>query len=109
MIASPVEPLKRKAQALKRALEKLGLPLNAEVNRGASATGGGSLPAVPIDTYILSITSSRLSLDQLNCALRQNEPPIIARVHQDAVALDMRTLLPGEEKFIVKAFERMMR
>lgn len=109
MIASPADPLNRKAQALKRALDKPGLPLTVEVRKGASATGGGSLPAVPIDTYVVAVTSSRLSLEQLNRALRQNEPPIVARVHQDAVALDMRTLLPGEEKAIVKAFEEMMR
>jgi seryl-tRNA(Sec) selenium transferase len=39
--------------------------------------------------------------------LRQNEPPIIARIHEDDVLLDMRTLLEGDEEIIYQALKRM--
>jgi len=45
--------------------------------------------------------------DRLSYLLRQNEPPIIARIHEDDVLLDMRTLLEGDDEIIYQALKRM--
>jgi L-seryl-tRNA(Ser) seleniumtransferase len=105
MLTVPAEALKKKAAKLKKNIEKEKLPIQARVAEGESATGGGSLPGVPIKTHVLALTSSTLSVDQLSYLLRRNEPPIIARIADDEVLLDMRTLLDGEEELILQALK----
>ena len=105
MLTVPAATLKKRAAKLKENIEKDKLAINAHVAEGESATGGGSLPGVPIKTYVLALTSSKLSADRLSYLLRQNEPPIIARIADDEVLLDMRTLLDGEEELILEALK----
>jgi L-seryl-tRNA(Ser) seleniumtransferase len=107
MLAASPESLKQKAQELKGQLEQAQVTLEARVTESASATGGGSLPAVDLPTFVLALRSARLTPDQLSQRLRQNKPPIIARITGDEVHLDMRTLLAGDEAFIVQALKRI--
>jgi L-seryl-tRNA(Ser) seleniumtransferase len=109
MLAAPVEKLKTKARGLANAIKKRNPAVQVRVAEGESATGGGSLPAVAIPTYVLAVTFPNLSADELSHRLRQNEPPIIARIKNDEILLDMRTLLDGDEKAIVAALERIGR
>ena len=62
---------------------------------GLSTVGGGSLPEETLPTYLLA-----LKVPQPNSfltRLRQARPPVVARILDDAVVLDPRTVLPGEE------------
>jgi L-seryl-tRNA(Ser) seleniumtransferase len=106
MLALPAVEMKKMATKLKRRIDKLGLPLSIRVEEGESATGGGSLPAYPVKTYVLAVSSDAHSPDQINACLRANEPPIIARVKNDETLLDMRTLMDGDDEIIVKAMKR---
>ena len=65
------------------------------------------MPAVPLETYVLALRSDSLAADRLSYLLRQNEPPIIARIHEDEVLLDMRTLMEGDDEIIYQALKRM--
>ena len=71
--------LKRVAQRLKRRIDKEGLPIDAVVAEGESTTGGGSLPAVPIPTYVVNVAAKDLSAQDLAGRLRQHGTPVIAR------------------------------
>jgi len=107
MLTRSVDALKRRAGSLKRKLHGEGSVLSAQVKESESATGGGSLPATPIPTYVLAVTMKDTSAEQLSHALRQNEPPIVARLKDDAVVLDMRTLMDGDDAIIVDALRRI--
>ncbi len=107
ILTTPAEALKKRAIRLKKMIEKEKLPVSVRVAEDESATGGGALPAVPIKTFVLALSSSALSPDRLIYRLRQNEPSIIARIKNDEVHLDMRTLLEGEEKAILQALIRI--
>ena len=107
MLTAPVDALKRKANRIKRCVEKAGSGLALRVVDGTSEMGGGSLPGVSIPTALLAVSSDRCSADGLNAALRQSEPPIIARIKDDEVLLDMRTLLDGEDRIAGDALERI--
>lgn len=105
MLTVSHEKLKQTANRLKKRLDKEKLPYTIRVIEEESETGGGSLPATPLKTYALAVSSPTLTADRLSALLRRNEPPIIARIAHDEVLLDLRTLLPGDDNHIVAALK----
>jgi L-seryl-tRNA(Ser) seleniumtransferase len=67
------------------------------VKKGFSMSGGGSLPTQEIPTILLSVVSKHLSPSNLEECLRYLETPIIARIAEDEVLFDLRTI--EEEEF----------
>ena len=108
MLTIPAETLKRKAMNLKKRLDKEKLNLKIEVKECESTTGGGSYPATIIKSYGLILKSPKHNPDRLCYLLRQNEPPIIGRIKNDEVILDMRTLIKGDEEEIFKALIKIV-
>lgn len=107
MLTTPVEEIKRRAEWLKRRLDKTDGTLSFRVVGTDSATGGGALPGVPIPSYALGVRSAVCSAQALARRLRQHEPPIVTRVHEDEVLLDLRTVLEGEERILLDALSRL--
>jgi L-seryl-tRNA(Ser) seleniumtransferase len=76
-----------------------------DVVESESTVGGGSLPGETLPTWALSPR-----VDQPNAAaarLRQHDPPVIARVAQDRLLLDPRTVLPGQENDVIAALKEL--
>jgi len=103
MLTTKADALEPRAIALQEAIVAAGAPVTATVRRTASAVGGGSMPATPIDTFAVGLTSTTLSAERLLAALRRSEPPVIARIHEGEVVLDVRTLLDGEDELVCRA------
>lgn len=70
-----------------------------QVIAGESTIGGGSLPGETLPTYLLALSSP--SPNRLLDSLRRLQPPIIARVDDDRVVLDPRTVLPDQEQVLL--------
>ena len=64
---------------------------------GESAIGGGSGPAVHPPTTLIALKHEQLNADELEQKLRLSSPPVIARIANDLVLLDLRTVDPNEE------------
>jgi L-seryl-tRNA(Ser) seleniumtransferase len=97
MLTEPAESVKRRAARLKRILDRsdpadLGYLVTADVSRA----GGGSLPTAEIPTYCLSLSHSRLSTATLEEMLRKANPPVLGRLKEDKLLLDMRTVADAE-------------
>jgi L-seryl-tRNA(Ser) seleniumtransferase len=60
-----------------------------------------------LPTKLIAVEHSLLSADRILATLRKNDPPIIARVEEGKVLLDLRTVLPGQEEIVVRAFEQL--
>jgi L-seryl-tRNA(Ser) seleniumtransferase len=103
MLTLSADTLRKTVDELKQRLDKENLALDIQVEEGESATGGGSLPGVSIKTFVLSVSWPKHSADELSRLLRKNEPPIISRIQDDKVLLDMRTLLAGEAECLFEA------
>jgi L-seryl-tRNA(Ser) seleniumtransferase len=73
----------------------------AEVRESRSAVGGGTLPEVTLPTFVLSLPSS--DPDGLAERLRGQETPVVARIEEDRVVLDPRTVMPGEDEVLLRA------
>jgi L-seryl-tRNA(Ser) seleniumtransferase len=70
---------------------------------GSSQTGGGSLPTQDIATRLVAVAPKRMSPDALALALRRHEQPVFARIRDDLVLADPRTLREGEDALLVEA------
>ena len=71
--------------------------LRCELIEGTSAIGGGSAPTVHPSTVLLALRHESLSADELEQALRLSYPPLIGRVAEGKVLLDLRTVREDEE------------
>ena len=83
-----------------------GLPsLNAELTPGESVIGGGATPEQSIPTWLIAIECADEGSAQKR--LRSNDPPVIARVEEHRLLLDLRTVLPEEEAELAAALQAL--
>ena len=106
MICMTPQELKRRAENFVRELRP-ELPLDEveiEVADGASLAGGGSTPAQSLPSKVIRIASVRYSAAKLEQRLRRAPAGIsvIARVEEDRLILDLRTVFPEQEPLLVK-------
>jgi L-seryl-tRNA(Ser) seleniumtransferase len=106
MIRMSVEEIKRRAQNFLRELTP-ELPLGEvelEITDGSSLAGGGSTPTQSLPTKLIRIASARYSAAQLEQRLRRGPAGIsvIARVEDDRLILDLRTVFPEQEPALLK-------
>jgi L-seryl-tRNA(Ser) seleniumtransferase len=99
------EEIGRRAEAL--AARIVGPKLKVEIGDGESLLGGGAAPSSALPTRVLAVTCAGLSADELAARLRAAEPPIVARVEEGRVLLDLRTVLPDQDTAIADAFARI--
>jgi len=93
MISQDESTLQRRAKKWARRLASLGLP--ADVVPGRSTVGGGSLPGETLPTRLVTLEVD--SPDEMSANLRACDPPVIARIEDDRLVLDPRTVLPEQE------------
>jgi len=75
---------------------------------GESLIGGGSAPSAALPTTLIAITSSSLSASELATRLRAANPPVIARVEDERVLLDLRTVLPGQDEVLARVLSQVL-
>ena len=82
--------------------------LNVEIIDGESVIGGGAAPSSILPTRLLALSSTELSADQLAERLRTSDPPVISRVEQGRVLLDLRTVFADQDSLIAAALGRIV-
>ncbi len=89
MISMPLSEIERQAQAFAQQLRAAGF--TAEVTDGQSTVGGGSLPGETLLTKLVALTVN--SPDDYLARLRHGDPPVVARIENDRVVFDLRTVM----------------
>ncbi|HKU23291.1 MAG TPA: L-seryl-tRNA(Sec) selenium transferase [Terriglobales bacterium] len=102
MLRLPAQEIERRAEAVKQKLDKAGR-LSLELVDGRSVVGGGAAPAATLPSRLLAVTCEGLSADQFAARLRAAEPPVIARVEEGRVLLDLRTVFPEQDELVARA------
>jgi len=100
------ETIGERAEAL--AARIAGPKLKIEVVDGESILGGGAAPSSILPTRLLALTCEGLSADELAARLRGSDPPIIARVDEGRVLLDLRTVFPEQEARIAAVLNHIV-
>lgn len=98
MLAADPETLRRRAAWWGVRLAERGV--NTRLLAASSVAGGGSMPGRSLPTFLLCLEGRGSRLAR---ALRQGDPPVLARVEAGLCCLDPRTVLPGEDEALIEA------
>lgn len=98
MLSASKESITKRADALVKAIRRHGgrTGLKAELIDGLSAVGGGAAPAVQPETKLIALSHKKVPTARLEQLLRLSNSPVITRIVDDRVMIDLRTV-PDEE------------
>ena len=105
MISYDLSELKLRARRLVRKLKTRGVP--AELIDGASMVGGGTLPEQSLPTAIVSLTPPG-SAESLAHSLRFSSPPLVTRIEDNRILIDMRTVFPEQDDILAGVILKAM-
>jgi L-seryl-tRNA(Ser) seleniumtransferase len=85
-------------------IEKLvNADVRAVLKEDESVIGGGAAPGSALPTTLIAIESGKVSTAELASRLRLHRPPILARVEEERLLLDLRTVPPEQDAFLAEA------
>ncbi len=106
MLSVTEKELKKKAKSLAKRLGSVrGLKIG--VIREYSKCGGGALPKLELPTYCLALKHEKMSAKELYSLMLKQEPPVVGRIKEDLLLLDMRTLLEEDIKDLVRIIKAL--
>jgi len=108
MLSAPADQLRARADDL---VARIGAPpvgLRVAVVSCESAVGGGALPTATLPSWAVALTSDRAGADAIDAGLRGAVPPVLARIADDQVLLDVRTVDPGELDAVAAAVAALL-
>ena len=109
MLTEKEDSIASRGQELARQLAALAdARLSVDLVRRPSKAGGGALPLLELPSCCLRIRIQGLSVNALERRLRRNEPPIIARIEDDAYVMDLRTVQEQELGIIAAALSSVL-
>jgi len=103
MMRLPKDEIARRAKGLVAKVQTAQAKLKMTLCDGESVIGGGAAPSAVLPTRLIALTHADLSADELSARLRTSTPPVIARVEEGRVLLDLRTVFPEQDTVLVEA------
>jgi L-seryl-tRNA(Ser) seleniumtransferase len=107
MLSLAPDAIRKRAAALVERLSPIS-NLSLRVEESTSKVGGGAAPDAEIPTFVIALRSPTASADEILAALRRHRPPVIARISEDRVLLDLRTIAPEEEAILGEAIRSVI-
>ncbi len=101
LLSQPAESIKSKAFKLISLLK--GVDAIIELVEEESEVGGGALPLQKLPTYCVAIDPLSKSVENLDRCLRKQPIPVIGRIKEGKLLMDMRTVLPQEIEALAKS------
>ena len=103
-LTEPLGDVKKRARKLMAKLKRAGLSgLTYELKDSMAAAGGGSLPTEDIPSAVVTVKSAKMSASRMEASLRRAAVPVIVRVDEDEIQIDLRTVAEDEFGFVVDA------
>ena len=102
-LRTPAEEIRQRAESMGDELKKQSSRYAVEIVPAETAIGGGSAPGATVASFALALTFDGMSARQLSDALRRAETPVIGRVEEERVLLDLRTVFPEQDASVLAA------
>jgi L-seryl-tRNA(Ser) seleniumtransferase len=96
MLSTALETLRARAQALIAAIGELRDGLSVELVACESTVGGGAMPTASLPSWGVAIDAGDRSAEQVDAVLRSAPAPVVGRIIDDALTLDVRTVDDGQ-------------
>jgi L-seryl-tRNA(Ser) seleniumtransferase len=103
MVKVPLGELRARSAAFASALAAAAPALRPVLTESESAVGGGAAPTRGLPSVALALDAGAAGPDALAAALRRASPPVVVRVAEDRLLLDLRTVRPDEEQALLEA------
>ncbi len=98
MLTEDGATLRRRAETLQALVGE-----RARLVEGSSEVGGGSFPGTALPTWLVELHAAGVAPQALAERLRRATPPVVARIADDRVLLDARTIFPDEVETVARA------
>jgi L-seryl-tRNA(Ser) seleniumtransferase len=109
MLLQKPEDIKARAKKIASKLSRHIKDVLLHVQPDSTRAGGGALPEVSLPTYVVSIKPNDISVDELEERLRKGNPPIIARIKEDALFIDAKTVRNSDVDNLVRGIKTAFR
>lgn len=107
LLTTSVDNLRQRAQRLAPQMAAASAIASAEPAQDVTYLGGGSLPNQQVATWCIALRPAQGSVDRLAFALRSGETPVVGRVQQDRLLLDLRSVFPRQDVALVEAVQAL--
>jgi L-seryl-tRNA(Ser) seleniumtransferase len=108
MLTIPLTQLRKRARHLQHLLEQETQGAVIEIIRATSQVGGGALPLQDLPTWAVAVKPHTARIEALEAELRNQDPPIIARIIDDQLCLDLRTIQADELRIIAQGITQAL-
>ena len=103
MLSLDRDVLEQRASQFAEGLRKVaGANVAVETVDGESVVGGGSAPGTKLDTVLVTVSHQTVRPEVIELKLRMAETPVVARIENDRVVIDLRTVGESEEELLMK-------
>lgn len=108
MVQTPTEKIESRAQQLANELSRRVTGWLIDTESSEAYAGGGSLPGSKLDSWAIVIrpVDETANVAQLAQRLRQAEPAVMARIYQGALLLDLRSVLPSDDRLLAETIAK---
>ena len=105
MLAVSAQDIEQRCRAVANAVQSTRI--HAEVAPVESVVGGGTAPNATLASFAIALVHTELRANELLKSLRKADPPIIGRIVDEKVVLDLRTVSPRFDETVLCALERL--
>ena len=107
MLGESESSIAKRARCLQKRLREIP-GVDADIVDDVTYSGGGALPMVEMSTKTIRVTADGVSAGTLARRLRQAQPPVVARLADDRLVLDPRTMLPADSEDLLSSFRQVL-
>ena len=100
MLSAGAPEIRSRADALAAWLRAEVQGVAVDVVAGESAVGGGAAPTLELPTFLVAIRHPARSPEEIASLLRRASPPVVARIVEQRLVLDLRTVFAAEESLL---------
>jgi L-seryl-tRNA(Ser) seleniumtransferase len=108
MLFQKPDEIKKRAKTIAGRLKREIKNAVIQVIADSSRAGGGALPEMDLPTYAVGIQSDTISVNEFEERLRKGNPAIIARIKDDALILDARTIMKKDFESLVRGIKKAL-